>query len=158
MFESSGSRCCDPPQYSSTNDFYSISSMYKFLTNTCINFSQEIWHVRVSFGVCLVLLSSMSFLEGHGSLLGQVWSFYFYTVTVSFGVCLVLISSMSFLEGLFCSVFLVAFGFGACLFRLLAASGYQKLLRTAKRSAFQPASIKFVEAKTIQNQHKHIIG
>ena len=45
-----------------------------------------------------------------------------------------------------------------CLFRLLAASGHQKLLRTAKRSAFQPASIKFVRAKTIQNQHKHIIG
>jgi hypothetical protein len=45
-----------------------------------------------------------------------------------------------------------------CLFRLLAASGHQKLLRTAKRSAFQPASIKFVGAKTIQNQHKHIIG
>jgi hypothetical protein len=46
----------------------------------------------------------------------------------------------------------------ACLFRLLAASGHQKLLQTAKRSAFQPASIKFVGAKTIQNQHKHIIG
>jgi hypothetical protein len=46
----------------------------------------------------------------------------------------------------------------ACLFQLLAASGHQKLLRTAKRSAFQPASIKFVGAKTIQNQHKHIIG
>jgi hypothetical protein len=45
-----------------------------------------------------------------------------------------------------------------CLFRLLAASGHQKLLQTAKRSAFQPASIKFVGAKTIQNQHKHIIG
>jgi hypothetical protein len=45
-----------------------------------------------------------------------------------------------------------------CLFRLLAASGHQKMLRTAKRSAFQPASIKFVGAKTIQNQHKHIIG
>jgi hypothetical protein len=45
-----------------------------------------------------------------------------------------------------------------CLFRLLAASGHQKLLRTAKRSAFQPASIKFVGVKTIQNQHKHIIG
>jgi hypothetical protein len=28
-----------------------------------------------------------------------------------------------------------------CLFRILAASGHQKLLRTAKRSAFQPASI-----------------
>jgi hypothetical protein len=46
----------------------------------------------------------------------------------------------------------------ACLFRLLAASGHQKLLRTVKRSAFQPASIKFVGAKTIQNQYKHIIG
>jgi hypothetical protein len=45
----------------------------------------------------------------------------------------------------------------AYLFRLLAASGHQKLLRTAKLSAFQPASIKFVGAKTIQNQHKHII-
>jgi hypothetical protein len=44
-----------------------------------------------------------------------------------------------------------------CLFRLLAASGHQKLLRTAKRSAFQLASIKFVGQKTIQNQHKHII-
>jgi hypothetical protein len=40
----------------------------------------------------------------------------------------------------------------------VSASGHQKLLRTAKRSAFQPASIKFVGAKTIQNQHKHIIG
>jgi hypothetical protein len=46
----------------------------------------------------------------------------------------------------------------SCLFRLLAASGHQKLLRTNKRSTFQPASIKFVGAKTIQNQHKHIIG
>jgi hypothetical protein len=46
----------------------------------------------------------------------------------------------------------------ACLFRLLVASGHQKLLWTAKRSAFQPASIKFVEAKSIQNQYKHIIG
>jgi hypothetical protein len=33
------------------------------------------------------------------------------------------------------------------LFRLLAASGYQKLLLTAKHSAFQPASIKFVGGK-----------
>jgi hypothetical protein len=39
--------------------------------------------------------------------------------------------------------------YSACLFRLLPASGHQKLLRTAKRSAFQPASIKFVRAKTI---------
>jgi hypothetical protein len=46
----------------------------------------------------------------------------------------------------------------ACLFRFLAVSGHQKLLRTVKRSAFQPASIKFVGAKTNQNQHKHIIG
>jgi hypothetical protein len=45
-----------------------------------------------------------------------------------------------------------------CLFRLLAASGHQKLLQTAKHSAFQSASIKFVWTKTIQNQHKHIIG
>ena len=45
-----------------------------------------------------------------------------------------------------------------CLFQLFGASGHQKLLRTAKRSAFQSASIKFVWAKTIQNQHKHIIG
>jgi hypothetical protein len=44
------------------------------------------------------------------------------------------------------------------LFRLLAVSDHQKLLRTAKHSAFQPVSIKFVGAKTIQNQHKHIIG
>jgi hypothetical protein len=47
---------------------------------------------------------------------------------------------------------------GACLFRLLAASGHQKLLRTDKRSAFQSASIQFIRAKTIQNQHKHVIG
>jgi hypothetical protein len=40
----------------------------------------------------------------------------------------------------------------------VSASGHQKLLRTAKRATFQPASIKFVGAKTIQNQHKHIIG
>jgi hypothetical protein len=40
----------------------------------------------------------------------------------------------------------------------VSASGHQKLLRTAKRSAFQTASIKFVGAKTIQNQHKHIIS
>jgi hypothetical protein len=46
----------------------------------------------------------------------------------------------------------------ALFFRLLAVSGHQKLLRTAKRSAFQPDSIKFVGAKTIQNQHQHIIG
>jgi hypothetical protein len=45
-----------------------------------------------------------------------------------------------------------------CLFQLFAASGQQKLLRAAKRSAFQPASIKFVWIKTIQNQHKYIIG
>jgi hypothetical protein len=44
------------------------------------------------------------------------------------------------------------------LFRLFAASGHQKLLRTAKHSAFQSSSIKFVWVKTIQNQHKHIIG
>jgi hypothetical protein len=49
-------------------------------------------------------------------------------------------------------------GYGPCLFQLLAASGHQKLLRTAKRSTFQPAFIKFVWVKTIQNQHKHIIG
>jgi hypothetical protein len=40
--------------------------------------------------------------------------------------------------------------------------GFWQLLATkscceAKLSAFQPASIKFVGAKTIQNQHKHII-
>jgi hypothetical protein len=34
-----------------------------------------------------------------------------------------------------------------CLFRLFAASGHQKLLRTAKHSAFQTASIKFVWVK-----------
>jgi hypothetical protein len=45
-----------------------------------------------------------------------------------------------------------------CLFRLLVAYGHQKLLRTVKRSAFQSAFIKFVGAKIIQNQHKHIIG
>jgi hypothetical protein len=45
-----------------------------------------------------------------------------------------------------------------CLFRLLAASGHQKLLQTAKRSAFQSVFIKFVGTKTIQNQYKHIIG
>jgi hypothetical protein len=45
-----------------------------------------------------------------------------------------------------------------CLFQLFRASGHQKLLRTAKRLAFQSASIKFVWVKTIQNQHKHIIG
>jgi hypothetical protein len=45
-----------------------------------------------------------------------------------------------------------------CLFRILTASGHQKLLRTAKHSVFQSASIKFVWAKTIKNQHKHIIG
>jgi hypothetical protein len=45
-----------------------------------------------------------------------------------------------------------------CLFRLFAASGHQKLLRTVKHSAFQAASIKFVWVKIIQNQHKHIIG
>jgi hypothetical protein len=39
-----------------------------------------------------------------------------------------------------------------------SALGHQKLLRTPKRSAFQPAFIKFVRTKTIQNQHKHIIG
>jgi hypothetical protein len=44
------------------------------------------------------------------------------------------------------------------LFQLFGAFGHQKLLRTAKRSAFQLASIKFVWVKTIQNQHKHIIG
>jgi hypothetical protein len=45
-----------------------------------------------------------------------------------------------------------------CLFRLFATSGHQKLLRTTKHSAFQPASTKSVWIKTIQNQHKHIIG
>jgi hypothetical protein len=34
-----------------------------------------------------------------------------------------------------------------CLFRLLTASGHQKLLRIAKRSAFQPASIKICWGK-----------
>jgi hypothetical protein len=36
----------------------------------------------------------------------------------------------------------------ACLFLLLAAYDHQKLLRTAKRSAFQPVSIKFVGQKS----------
>jgi hypothetical protein len=40
----------------------------------------------------------------------------------------------------------------------VSASGHQKLMWTVKHSAFQPASIKVVGAKTIQNQHKHIIG
>jgi hypothetical protein len=31
-----------------------------------------------------------------------------------------------------------------CLFQLFAASGHQKPLWTAKHSAFQPASIKFI--------------
>jgi hypothetical protein len=44
------------------------------------------------------------------------------------------------------------------LFRLFAPSSHQKLMRTAKYSAFQTASIKFIWVKTIQNQHKHIIG
>jgi hypothetical protein len=48
--------------------------------------------------------------------------------------------------------------YSVCLFWLFAASGHQKLLRTAKHSAFQSASIKFVWIKNIQNQHKHIIG
>jgi hypothetical protein len=45
-----------------------------------------------------------------------------------------------------------------CLFQLFGASGHQKLLQTAKRSAFKSASIKFVWVKIIQHQHKHIIG
>jgi hypothetical protein len=45
-----------------------------------------------------------------------------------------------------------------CLFQLFGTSGHQKLLWTAKHSAFQSAFIKFVWLKTIQNQHKHIIG
>jgi hypothetical protein len=48
--------------------------------------------------------------------------------------------------------------YSPCLFQLFWASGHQKLLWTAKRSAFQSASIKFVWVKIIQNQHKHIIG
>jgi hypothetical protein len=39
-----------------------------------------------------------------------------------------------------------------------SVSGHQKMLWTAKGSAFQPASIKFILVKTIQNQHKHIIN
>jgi hypothetical protein len=39
-----------------------------------------------------------------------------------------------------------------------SVSGHQKMLWTAKGSAFQPASIKFISVKTIQNQHKHIIN
>jgi hypothetical protein len=46
----------------------------------------------------------------------------------------------------------------ARLFQLFAACGHQKLLWTAKHSAFQPTSIKFVWVKKIQNQYKHIIG
>ena len=45
-----------------------------------------------------------------------------------------------------------------CLFQLFRASGHQKLMRTVKHSDFQSASIKFVWVKTIQHQHKHIIG
>jgi hypothetical protein len=45
-----------------------------------------------------------------------------------------------------------------CLFQFFGASGHQKLLWTAKHSVFQSAFIKFVWLKTIQNQHKHIIG
>jgi hypothetical protein len=45
-----------------------------------------------------------------------------------------------------------------CLFRIFAASGHQKLLWTAKHLVFQPAFIKFVWVKIIQNQHKYIIG
>jgi hypothetical protein len=44
------------------------------------------------------------------------------------------------------------------LFKLFVTPDHQKLLRTTKHSAFQPVSIKFVWVKTIQNQHKHIIG
>jgi hypothetical protein len=45
-----------------------------------------------------------------------------------------------------------------CLFQFFRACGHQKLMWTAKRSVFQSASIKFVWVKTIQHQHKHIIG
>jgi hypothetical protein len=41
---------------------------------------------------------------------------------------------------------------GLCLFQLFGASGHQKLLRTAKRSAFQSIFIEFVWVKTIKNQ------
>jgi hypothetical protein len=45
--------------------------------------------------------------------------------------------------------------------RFVSASGSfwpPKAAADGKRSAFQSASIKLVGAKTIQNQHKHIIG
>jgi transposase InsO family protein len=48
--------------------------------------------------------------------------------------------------------------YSPCLFQLSTTSGHQKLLQAAKRPTFQPASIKFVWVKIIQNQHKHIFG
>jgi hypothetical protein len=49
-------------------------------------------------------------------------------------------------------------GLRPCLFQLFLASGHQKLLRTTKRTAFQPASIRIDLVKSIENQHKHIIS
>jgi hypothetical protein len=46
-----------------------------------------------------------------------------------------------------------AFRASAAFFGPVSASGHQKLLRTAKRSAFQTASIKSFATKIIQNQH-----
>jgi hypothetical protein len=40
----------------------------------------------------------------------------------------------------------------------VSVSGHQKLLQTTQRSIFQSTSIKVDLVKTIQNQHKHIIG
>jgi hypothetical protein len=45
-----------------------------------------------------------------------------------------------------------------CLFQPFLASDHQKLLRTAKHSAFQLAFIRIDLIKTIQNQHEYRIG
>jgi hypothetical protein len=55
-------------------------------------------------------------------------------------------------------ILLLALDFMALFVSSFLASGHQKLLRTAKRLAFQPTSIKIDLVKTIQNQYKHIIG
>lgn len=41
-------------------------------------------------------------------------------------------------------------------FSLFADSGHQKLLWTAKRPSFQPASIRIGLVKTVENQREHI--
>jgi hypothetical protein len=70
--------------------------------------------------------------------------------------CTVLLLTVQFVY--FLSKFTLWHKIRVCLFRLFAASGHQKLMRTAKHSPFRPVSIKFVWIKTIQNQHKHIIS